>query len=127
MPSRLSLRAGPSPGLAASRGTRTVTVWSEPSRDHRPGVFHLSVAENGEELYGCTAHGTTAEHRGVVPEPLRLPAGGPDAHRRHEHRALEALAAETASAYRASHSPRAACTPSAPAPGTAPPARASHT
>ncbi|MEU9238365.1 SMI1/KNR4 family protein [Streptomyces sp. NPDC048385] len=83
-----------SPGLAASRGTRTVTVWSEPSRDHRPGVFHLSVAENGEELYGCTARGTTAEHRGVVPEPLRLPAGGPDAHRRHEHRALEALAAE---------------------------------
>ncbi|WP_220214561.1 hypothetical protein [Streptomyces shenzhenensis] len=24
--------------------------------------------------------------------PLRLPPGGPDAHRRHEHRALEALA-----------------------------------
>lgn len=83
-----------SPGLAASRGTRTVTVWSEPSRGHRPGVFHLSVAENGEERYGFTARGTTTEHRGPVPEPLRFPPGGPDEHRRHEHRALEALTTE---------------------------------
>ncbi|MGW1622700.1 SMI1/KNR4 family protein [Streptomyces sp. NPDC002172] len=83
-----------SPGLAASRDTRTVTVWSRPSRDHRPAVFHLSVAENGEERYGVTALGTTTEHRGPVPEPLRFPPDGPDEHRQHERRVLEALGTE---------------------------------
>ncbi|MEW1771890.1 SMI1/KNR4 family protein [Streptomyces sp. NPDC086777] len=81
-----------SPGLAASRGTRTVTVWSAPPRDHRPGFFHLSVAENGEEQYGVTARGTATEHRGPVPESLRLPADGLDEHRRHERSVLTALA-----------------------------------
>lgn len=83
-----------SPGLAASRGTRTVTVWSDAPRDHRPGFFHLSVAENGEERYGVTARGTTTELRGPVPEPLRLPPDGPDGHRQHERRVLAALATE---------------------------------
>ena len=83
-----------SPGLAASRDTRTVTVWSAPPLDHRPGFFHLSVAENGEERYGVTARGTTIEHRGPVPEPLRFPPDGPDDHRQHERRVLEALATE---------------------------------
>ncbi|MBW8796313.1 MAG: SMI1/KNR4 family protein [Streptomyces sp.] len=83
-----------SPGLAASRDTRAVTVWSRPSRDHHPGVFYLSVAENGEERYGLTAVGTTTEHRGPVPEALRFPLDGPDEHRRHERRVLEALATE---------------------------------
>ncbi|MFF7474901.1 SMI1/KNR4 family protein [Streptomyces sp. NPDC008092] len=83
-----------SPGLAASRDTRTVTVWSAPPRDHRPGFFHLSVAENGEERYGVTVRGTTTEHRGPVPEFLRFPPDGPDEHRQHERRVLEALATE---------------------------------
>ncbi|MEU6198018.1 SMI1/KNR4 family protein [Streptomyces sp. NPDC047061] len=83
-----------SPGLAASRGTRTVTVWSEPPRDQRPGILFLSVAENGEERYGFTARGTMTEHRGPVPESLRFPPDGPDEHRRHERRTLEALTTE---------------------------------
>ncbi|MGY4976197.1 SMI1/KNR4 family protein [Streptomyces sp. 900105755] len=83
-----------SPGLAASRGTRTVTVWSAPPRDQRSGCFHLSVAENGEERYAVTARGTTTEHRGRVPEPLRFPPDGPDKHLQHERRVLAALATE---------------------------------
>ncbi|MFK0153562.1 SMI1/KNR4 family protein [Streptomyces sp. NPDC090493] len=83
-----------SPGLAASRGTRTVTVWSCPPRDQRPGVFHLSVAENGEERYAVTARDTTTEHRGPVPESLRFPPDGPDEHGEHERRVLAALATE---------------------------------
>ncbi|MEU9451656.1 SMI1/KNR4 family protein [Streptomyces sp. NPDC048277] len=87
-----------SPGLAASRGTRTVTVWSEPSRAHRPGVFHLSVAENGEERYGLTVGGTATDSRGTVPDALRpdllFPPDAPAEDRRGERRALGALAGE---------------------------------
>lgn len=53
-----------SPGIAASRGTRAVTVWSEPSRAHRPGVFHLSVTEDGEERYAFTVRATSVSGRG---------------------------------------------------------------
>ncbi|RPE44315.1 hypothetical protein EDD90_7552 [Streptomyces sp. Ag109_O5-1] len=90
-----------SPGLAASRGTRAVTVWSEPFRGHRPGlphVFHLSVAENGEERYGFTVRGTTTDSRGPVPGALRpdrfFPPDTPAEDRRGERLALDALATE---------------------------------
>jgi hypothetical protein len=87
-----------SPGIAASRGTRAVTVWSEPGDAHRPGVFHLSVAENGEERYAFTVRGTAVSRRGRVPgvlDPDRLfPRDEPHDERRGERGALEALAAE---------------------------------
>ncbi|NUS85562.1 MAG: SMI1/KNR4 family protein [Streptomyces sp.] len=87
-----------SPGITASRGTRAVTVWSEPSHGDRPGVFHLSVAERGEERYAFTVRGTAVSRRGAVPvalDPDRLfPQDEPHEERLGERRALEALAAE---------------------------------
>ncbi|MFE0626777.1 SMI1/KNR4 family protein [Streptomyces sp. NPDC058864] len=87
-----------SPGVAASRGTRAVTVWSEPFDGHRPGVFHLSVAENGEEKYGFTVRQTAVGRWGPVPgalDPDRLfSQDAPYEERLGEHRALQALAAE---------------------------------
>ncbi|MFK0024601.1 hypothetical protein [Streptomyces sp. NPDC090798] len=87
-----------SPGVAASRGTRAVTVRSEPARTHRPGVFHLSVTENGEERYAFTVRGTSVSRRGSAPatlDPDRLfPQDDPHTERLGERRALEALAAE---------------------------------
>ncbi|MFF1381315.1 SMI1/KNR4 family protein [Streptomyces sp. NPDC058308] len=92
-----------SPGIAASAGTRAVTVWSEPSNGRRPAVFHLSVAENGEEAYGFTVRGTTTGRQGAVPgslDPDRLfPQDAPDEERLGkgrlgERRALAALADE---------------------------------
>ncbi|MHC3467489.1 SMI1/KNR4 family protein [Streptomyces sp. 7R007] len=88
-----------SPGLAASRGTRAVTVWSEPfrgHRPHRPRVFHLSVAVDGEDRYGFTVRGDAVDRQGTVPtalDPDRLfRADEPPAERLGERRALEALA-----------------------------------
>ncbi|MEU6379123.1 SMI1/KNR4 family protein [Streptomyces sp. NPDC046909] len=87
-----------SPAVAASRGTRVVTVWSEPFGGHRPGVFHLSVAENGEETYAVTVRPDTTDSRGAVPsrlDPHRLfPPDEPRDQRRGERRALEAIGAE---------------------------------
>jgi hypothetical protein len=75
-----------------------VTVWSEPPGPLRPGVFHLSVSENGEERYAFTVRGTSVGRRGSVPaalDPDRLfPRDDPHAERLGERRALEALAAE---------------------------------
>ncbi|WP_346164436.1 SMI1/KNR4 family protein [Streptomyces bangladeshensis] len=86
-----------SPGIAASRGTRAVTVWSEPF-DGRSGVFHLSVAEDGAQRYAFTVRGTSVDVRGSVPDaldPERLfRADEPRTGRLGERRALEALAAE---------------------------------
>ncbi|MBE8474957.1 SMI1/KNR4 family protein [Streptomyces justiciae] len=87
-----------SPGVAASRGTRVVTVWSEPFDGQRRGVFHLSVAENGEETYAFTVRRDTTDSRGAVPgalDPHRLfPADEPRDQRLGERRALESVAAE---------------------------------
>jgi hypothetical protein len=87
-----------SPGILASRGTRAVTVWSEPSEGHRPAVFHLSVTEDGDERYAFTVRGTDVSRRGPVPnalDPDRLFAQGErDDERLGERRALEALVAE---------------------------------
>ncbi|MET7480138.1 SMI1/KNR4 family protein [Streptomyces sp. NPDC005648] len=88
------------PGIPASRGTRAVTVWSEPVGGVRRGLFHLSVAENGEESYAITVRGGAGaiSSRGNVPaglDPARLFAEhGLDEERLGERRALEALAAE---------------------------------
>ncbi|MEU8551346.1 hypothetical protein AB0C81_30940 [Streptomyces roseoverticillatus] len=82
-----------SPAAAASRGTRAVAVWSTPAGQHRPSsAFHLSVAENGEELYAFTVDGAEVVRSGAVP-----PALDPEpalAGRAGESRALEAIAAE---------------------------------
>ncbi|MEU9155620.1 SMI1/KNR4 family protein [Streptomyces sp. NPDC048417] len=82
-----------SPGLAASAGTRVVTVWSE-SGHGRPAVFHLSVAEDGEERYGCTLRDTAADIRGPVPEAFLSPPDAALPAEGRQRRALEALAAE---------------------------------
>ncbi|MCZ0998126.1 hypothetical protein O1M63_08150 [Streptomyces mirabilis] len=110
------------PGIAASRGTRAVTVWSEPSRTHHPGVFHLSVTEDGEERYAFTVRATSVSGRGSVPAALDLDRLFPrdDAHteRRGERRALEALAAEFGVRLPGSPSVADVSTASGPGPGT---------
>ncbi|MEU3959899.1 SMI1/KNR4 family protein [Streptomyces buecherae] len=87
-----------SPGTAASRGTRAVTVWSDPTRARRRGLFHLSVAEDGAERYAFTVRDGEISTRGPVPDafaPDRLfPSEDPHAERLGERRALAALAAE---------------------------------
>ncbi|MGW5650197.1 SMI1/KNR4 family protein [Streptomyces humi] len=96
-----------SPALAASAGTRAVTVWSQPPDGLRPAVFHLSVAQDGEERYGLTTDGTTTTTRGPVPESLLPPSTRPPTpsdepptpsddhgHHRAERHILEALSAE---------------------------------
>ncbi|WEV24076.1 SMI1/KNR4 family protein [Streptomyces sp. 71268] len=87
-----------SPGTAASRGTRAVTVWSDPVRARRRGLFHLSVAEDGAERYAFTVRDGEVTSHGPVPDafdPGRLfPSDDPHAERLGERRALEALAAE---------------------------------
>ncbi|MER8004170.1 SMI1/KNR4 family protein [Streptomyces sp. NPDC094149] len=87
-----------SPAVAASRGARAVTVWSEPFEGDRFGHFLLSVTENGEETYGFTVRSGTIGRRGPIPaalDPGRLfPPGEPLAERLGERRALEALAFE---------------------------------
>jgi hypothetical protein len=87
-----------SPGIDASRGTRAVTVWSEPFDGHRTGFFHLSVAENGVEKYGFTVRQSAVSRQGPVPDALdpdRLfPQDTLLQDRLGERRTLDALAAE---------------------------------
>ncbi|MFJ9952338.1 SMI1/KNR4 family protein [Kitasatospora sp. NPDC091207] len=60
-----------SPAAAASRGGgRAVVVWSEPER----GVFHLSVAEGGEERYAFTVRGPDDVRTGGAIPPALDPA-----------------------------------------------------
>ncbi|MFF9485338.1 SMI1/KNR4 family protein [Streptomyces sp. NPDC014676] len=59
-----------SPAAAASRGGRAVVLWIRRGRDGVPAVFHLSVAERGEELYAYTLRGTDVERTGPVPPAL---------------------------------------------------------
>ncbi|MFH0172775.1 SMI1/KNR4 family protein [Streptomyces cacaoi] len=62
-----------SPAAAASSSGRAVVVWRDPRHstpgDH-PAAFHLSVAEQGEELYAFTARGTEIQRSGTIPEAL---------------------------------------------------------
>ncbi|MFG2592015.1 SMI1/KNR4 family protein [Streptomyces sp. NPDC048438] len=67
-----------SPAPAASSAGRAVVVWRDPARMHpegHPTAFHLSVAEQGEELYAFTVRGTDIQRSGAIPEaldPVRL-------------------------------------------------------
>ncbi|MFF5339590.1 SMI1/KNR4 family protein [Streptomyces althioticus] len=72
-----------SPAAEASHGGgRAVVVWVCRGRDGMPSVFHLSVAERGEELYAYTLRGTDVERSGEVPaalDPERVLSGVGDA------------------------------------------------
>jgi hypothetical protein len=88
-----------SPAVAASVSGRAVVVWREPGRsstgDH-PAAFHLSVAEQGAELYAFTVRGSEIERSGAIPEALdpgRL-FRPEDGELECERRVLEALHAE---------------------------------
>ncbi|MFJ3310631.1 SMI1/KNR4 family protein [Streptomyces sp. NPDC086549] len=62
-----------SPAAAASSSGRAVVVWSDPrssSLGGHPAAFHLSVAEQGEELYAFTVRGTEIQRSGEIPEAL---------------------------------------------------------
>jgi hypothetical protein len=60
-----------SPAAAASGDARAVVVWSAPVQ---PGfsevLFHVSVAENGEERYAFTVQGSTIRRSGEIPPSL---------------------------------------------------------
>ncbi|MEU3618907.1 SMI1/KNR4 family protein [Streptomyces sp. NPDC006872] len=97
--SRLMSKLFSSPAVAASASGRAVVVWRDPrssSQGGRPAAFHLSVAEQGEELYAFTVRGTQIERSGAIPEALdpallfREKRGELDG----ELRVLEALHAE---------------------------------
>lgn len=88
-----------SPAPAASSSGRVVVVWREPRRsspgDH-PAAFHLSVAEQSEELYAFTVRGTEIQRSGAIPEaldPARL-FHPQDTELDNELRVLEALHTE---------------------------------
>ncbi|MEO3848762.1 SMI1/KNR4 family protein [Streptomyces sp. B8F3] len=62
-----------SPATAASAAGRAVVVWRDPtsrSAEEQPTAFHLSVAEQGDELYAFTARGTEFERSGAIPDAL---------------------------------------------------------
>ncbi|OQR61433.1 SMI1/KNR4 family protein [Streptomyces maremycinicus] len=88
-----------SPARVASSSGRAVVVWCDPrpsSSGGRRGAFHLSVAEQGVELYAFTVRGTEIQRSGAIPEaldPARLFRPG-DTEPDGELRALEALHAE---------------------------------
>ncbi|MFF0725420.1 SMI1/KNR4 family protein [Streptomyces sp. NPDC004134] len=87
-----------SPAAAASAAGRAVVVWREPtsrSADH-PTAFHLSVAEQGEELWAFTLRGAKTERSGAIPDaldPARL-CRPEDTEQEREARVLAALHAE---------------------------------
>ncbi|MFF4788626.1 SMI1/KNR4 family protein [Streptomyces sp. NPDC001276] len=88
-----------SPAPAASSSGRAVVVWRDPRRstpgDH-PAAFHLSVAEQGEELYAFTVRGSEIQRSGAIPEaldPARL-FRSEDTEQDCERRVLEALHTE---------------------------------
>ncbi|MFJ4838690.1 SMI1/KNR4 family protein [Streptomyces sp. NPDC088746] len=88
-----------SPAPAASSAGRAVVVWRDPARSHpegHPTPFHLSVAEQGEELYAFTVRGTEIQRSGAIPEaldPARL-FRPEDTEPENELRVLEALHTE---------------------------------
>ena len=89
-----------SPAPAASSSGRAVVVWRDPrsssSPASHPAAFHLSVAEQGEELYAFTVRGTEIQSSGEIPEaldPARLFRPG-DTELDRELRMVEALHTE---------------------------------
>lgn len=97
-PNPFSERRFVSPAAAASGSGRAVVVWCAPERPHRPStdVFHLSVAENGEERYAFTVRGAEVRRSGSLPPALdpRDLFSPDDFPREGELRALRAIAAE---------------------------------
>ncbi|MFI8091328.1 SMI1/KNR4 family protein [Streptomyces sp. NPDC086080] len=84
-----------SPAGAASRGGRAVVVWVRRASDGGLTVFHLSVAEDGEQTYAYTLRGTDVERSGPVPaalDPARVLDGVDDTDR--ERCLLAAVEAE---------------------------------
>ncbi|MFG2670243.1 SMI1/KNR4 family protein [Streptomyces sp. NPDC048445] len=87
-----------SPAAAASASGRAAVLWRDPDRPAPGGrlTFHLSVAEQGQELYAFTVRGTEIQRSGAIPEALdperlfRPEDPAPD----NELRALEALHTE---------------------------------
>ncbi|MGW2068645.1 SMI1/KNR4 family protein [Streptomyces sp. NPDC001953] len=62
-----------SPAPAASSSGRAVVVWRDPGRSspgQHPPAFHLSVAEQGKELYAFTLRGAEIQRSGAIPEAL---------------------------------------------------------
>ncbi|MFD5270443.1 SMI1/KNR4 family protein [Streptomyces sp. NPDC058335] len=62
-----------SPAAVASSSGRAVVVWRDArgsTPGGRPAAFHLSVAEQGEELYAFTVRGTQIQRSGAIPEAL---------------------------------------------------------
>ncbi|MFF1442346.1 SMI1/KNR4 family protein [Streptomyces sp. NPDC058295] len=88
-----------SPARAASSSGRAVVVWRDPRQSppgDRPAALHLSVAEQGEELYAFTVRGTEIRRSGAIPEaldPARL-FRPEDSEPDRELRVLEALHTE---------------------------------
>lgn len=91
-----------SPAAAASSSGspgRAVVVWRDPNHSSpggRPAAFHLSVAEQGEELYAFTVRGPQIERSGTIPEaldPARL-SRPDDTEADRERRVLQALHTE---------------------------------
>ncbi|WP_406439349.1 SMI1/KNR4 family protein [Streptomyces sp. NBC_01613] len=62
-----------SPAAAASSSSHAVVVWCDPrlsSPGGRPAAFHLSVAEQGVEIYAFTVRGTEIDRSGAIPQAL---------------------------------------------------------
>ncbi|MFG2794531.1 SMI1/KNR4 family protein [Streptomyces sp. NPDC048419] len=62
-----------SPAAAASSFRRAVVVWRDPkssSPQGHPAAFHLSVAEQGVELYAFTVRGAEIDRSGAIPKAL---------------------------------------------------------
>ncbi len=81
-----------SPASAASRYGRAVVLWVRRAHDGALAVFHLSVAERGEERYAYTLRGADVERSGPVPgslDPERVLDGVGEADR--ERRLLAAV------------------------------------
>ncbi|MFF7639801.1 SMI1/KNR4 family protein [Streptomyces canus] len=89
-----------SPAAPASPGTRALVVWSGPPRSHNhyPGLFHLSMAKDGQEQYSFTVRGNAVHRQGTVPAALApdrlFPQDEPLTQRLGERRTLGVLAAE---------------------------------
>ncbi|MBM7168689.1 hypothetical protein JQK87_09755 [Streptomyces sp. G44] len=59
-----------SPAAVASRHGRAVVVWGEADQYGGGALFHLSVAERGEERYAFTVRGNRCERFGQIPQDL---------------------------------------------------------
>ncbi|GAA0595656.1 SMI1/KNR4 family protein [Streptomyces crystallinus] len=73
-----------SPAVAASHGTRALTVVADSAsdqRDGRPETFHLSLAEDGRLVHSLTVHGDEVISTGHLPPYLAPDGTGSDLRR----------------------------------------------